>query len=291
MRELHIETAGLQRDLRVDPFHRWKDAEEADWCCFYRIDESFVLRFPNLMDFSIDARSLEINCKPVPGVSSTTINQLYLNQVLPLIQSHSGELVFHGSSVVIDDVALAFMGVSGRGKSTLAASFSSNSYQFMTDDGMLIKPTDNGYLVFPSHPSIRLWEDSEAAILGVGAESAPPLEYTSKLRFPASEKIVHYDRPCPLHRAYFLGDTETSETSFTKLSPQQAMVELIKHSFILDVEDRKIMSAHFDAISKMSALDIFYRLDYPRSYDVLSNVRHAILEHAGLSDKKLVSNA
>ena len=289
--KLKMSDPKVQQELLSAPFHRWSSEDGSDWCFFYRFDSEYLLRFPDLADFSINSPTLDIMCSPVPGVSGAVLTQLYFNQILPLVQSHSGELVFHASAIVIDELAIAFVGVSGRGKSTLAASFSSNDYKFLTDDGLLVKRVGGVYQVNPSHPSIRLWEDSQAAILGTDAQSEAPLDYTSKLRFPASDKILHYDKPCPLHRVYFLGDSETSEITFTKLSPQEAMVELIKHSFILDVVDRKIMAKHFDAISKISSLDNFYRLDYPRNYDELANVRRIILEHAGLSNKKLASNA
>ncbi len=289
--ELKITPPREQENLLPVAFHEWRCADESVWCSFHRIDNSYLLRFPDNADFRINPKSIEIQCFPVPGTTNATINQLYLNQVLPLVQSLTGESVFHAGAIVVNDLAIAFVGVSGRGKSTLTASFSSNFHEFLTDDGLQIMPTENGYRAFPSHPSIRLWEDSQAAILGPTVEAEEPLEYTDKLRFPAGSQMPHRAVPCPLHRMYFLGDASVLQIKFSKLSPQEAMVELIKHSFILDVENREIMAKHFDAISKLCTQGIFYRLDYPRSYDQLANLRQSILEHAGLANKKSASSA
>ena len=282
MHELRIEIHREQQELSV-PFHQWLSADGSIWCSFHRSQNGFLLRFPNQADFKIYSDGSIVQCWPMLGVATANINQLYLNQILPLVQSHSGELVFHASSIAVNDHAIVFVGTSGRGKSTLAASFSNNHYQFLTDDGLLIQKVGTLYQVAPSHPSIRLWEDSQLAILGDDVLPEAPLDYTSKLRFPATNRMLHCEKPCKLHRVYFLGDKVIEEVKFTKLTAQEAMVELIKHSFLLDVEDRRTMSSHFSAVSKMCTLDIYYRLDYPRHYDQLANTRRIILEHAGLN--------
>ena len=291
MQELHILAPKEQRKLLLTPFHRWTFADLSDWCCFYRVNGNYLLRFPELADFTIDSHTLDVHCTPTPNVSSATITQLYLNQILPVVQSKSGELVFHASAIVADGLAIAFVGITGRGKSTLTASFSNNGFQFLADDGLLIKRLEADYHALPSHASLRLWEDSQAAVLGTTAKPEDPLEYTSKLRFPASHEMPHYNKSCRIRRIYFLGDLETSKIEFRKLSPQEAMVELIKHSFLLDIDDRKTMATHFDAVSKLSTLDVFYRLDYPRNYDELANVRSQILVHAMLDSNRSASTA
>ncbi len=285
--ELYIDATREQAAFSFEPFHKWADANATDWCRFYRVDNDYLLRFPDLADFKIDSESSAVRCWPAPNVAIATIKQIYLNQVVPLVQSRRAKLVFHGSAVVIDEQAIAFVGVSGRGKSTLAASFSSNGHPFLTDDGLLIKLIGTNYFVAPSHPSIRLWDDSQMAVLGAEAASEDPLDYTPKLRFPAGNKMAHHQNLCKLHRIYFLGDPDSdcTDIKFTKLSHQRALVELIKNSFLLDIEDKKMLTSHFDELSKMSSLGIFYQLDYPRNYAELATVRQLVLNHAGLSGK------
>lgn len=281
---LQLDEATDQLGIPTLPYHIWTIENAPDWCHFFRIEDDYLLRFPNLADFKINANTLAVRCQPVPNVPIATIKQLYLNQVVPLVQSRSSKLVFHGAAIVAKESAIAFVGVSGRGKSTLAASFGSNNYPFLTDDGLLIKKLDDTYHVVPSHASVRLWDDSQLAILGSEAEFETPLDYTSKLRFPANERMVHLQKPCKLHRIYFLGDAVTGNIIITRLSHQKALLALINNSFLLDIEDKKILTEHFQQLSKLSALGIFYQLDYPRNYEELANVRQAILDHAGLAD-------
>ena len=93
--KLRMSDPKVQQELLSAPFHRWSSEDGSDWCFFYRFDSEYLLRFPDLADFSINSPTLDIMCSPVPGVSGAVLTQLYFNQILPLVQSHSGELVFH----------------------------------------------------------------------------------------------------------------------------------------------------------------------------------------------------
>jgi hypothetical protein len=177
--------------------------------------------------------------------------------------------------------AIVFVGESGRGKSTLAASFAVSGHRFLTDDGMVLEPTETGYEALPSHPSIRLWNDSEAALIPATAGRAPPVSYTSKARFLAGAGLVFCAEPRPLRRVYFLGDGSAGAIELTALTPAQALVEWVKHSFLLDIEEQPRLASHFDQVAMLANQPIHYRLDYPRRFEDLARIRQAIVEHAG----------
>jgi len=262
------------------PFHEWTFPGGAVWTYFYRKGNDYLLRFPELADFEVSSSGDSVRCWAVPGVSDATIDHLYLNQVLPLALGKQGEFVFHASAIEVDRFAVAFMGESGRGKSTLAASFATSGFRFLTDDGLLVKEEGGGYQVLPSHPSIRLWQDSEVALLAENAPSAPPVQYTSKARFLAEDNLVFCGEARPLRHVYFLGDGAAKRVELEGLSPSEALIELVKHSFLLDIEEQTLLARHFDRLTRLVSRPIFYRLDFPRRYQALAQVRQAILEHA-----------
>ena len=208
------------------------------------------------------------------------MQHLYLNQVLPLALSKQGKLVFHASAVEIDGGAVAFAGVSGRGKSTLAASFAIEGYRFLTDDGLVVEPAARGHVALPSHPSIRLWQDSEEALIAPGTPAAPPLSYTSKSRFLAGDRLAFCGEARPLRRVYFLGDGSAEAVALRRLSGSEAMIEWVRHSFLLDVEEKPRLASHFDQVAALANEPIHYALDYPRRYGELARVRAAIVAHA-----------
>ena len=266
------------------PFHQWTFPDGTVWTLFYRLDNGYLLRFPDLADFEVSLDGLTAVAWPVPGVSPGTVEHLHLNQVLPLALSRQGRLVLHASAVAFDGIGVAFTGESGRGKSTLAASFATTGARFLTDDGLRLDWLDGYCQITPSHPSVRLWEDSQEALVPQAMNLAPAVEYTTKARLLASEAMAFCDQPQPLRRVYFLGEGVTPSLKIEAVRPAEALVELVRNSFLLDIEEKELLAWHFDEMVRLAELPIYYRIDYPRRFEDLPLVRGAIIRHA-LEDK------
>ena len=277
---LQVRAAQEQAPLEAAPFHEWATPDGRQWTSFHRTDAGYLLRFPALADFTVSADGQEVSVCPEPGVSEQTVEHLYLNQVLPLALSRQFKLVLHAAAVEIDGFAVAFVGVSGRGKSTLTASFSTSGYRFLTDDGLQLEKSGGAYLAKPSHASIRLWEDSRSALIPETALAAPPVDYTPKSRMLAGSEVPHCDVPRPLRCIYFLGAGNTDEVSIEPVGGRDAMIELVKHSFLLDIEEREMLKHHFARLTELARRPMFFRLDYPRQYESLPQVLEAIVKHA-----------
>lgn len=262
------------------PFHEWVMPDGTLWTQFFRQAGGYLLRFPDLADFEVSADGSQAQGWPAPGVTSATVEHLYLNQILPLALSRQGKLVLHASAVDIAGHGVAFLGESGRGKSTLAASFATEGMRFLTDDGLLLEWVDGRCMIIPSHPSIRLWQDSEDALMQADAATAPAVSFTSKARFLAGPGVAFCAETRPLRRVFFLGEGDALVPTIEPLRPAQALIELVKHSFLLDIEARDLLARHFDDLTRLAALPIYFRLDYPRSYGALPAVHQAITRHA-----------
>lgn len=268
-----------QTPLPAAPFHEWVFPDGVRWTQFHRTESGYLLRFPDLADYRISADGRTIVCHPAPGATDQTIVHLYEHQVLPLALSRLGKLVFHASAVEVDGGAVVFVGGSGRGKSTLAASFATSGHRFLTDDGLVVEERGEGYQALPSQPSIRLWDDSQEALLHPGTPVAPPVQYTPKACFLAGGDIAFCSEPRPLRRVYFLGEGDAQKIAIERLEASEALVDLVKHSFLLDIQARDLIASHFDQLSRLVAQRIYYRLDYPRRFDLLPLVREAIGRH------------
>lgn len=265
--------------MDAEPFHRWVFPDGTLWTNFYRAGNHYLLRFPALADFTVSASGMEVAVHPVPGVSAQTIEHLYLNQILPLALSRQWKLVLHASAVEVGDAAVAFVGASGLGKSTLAASFATGGYRFLTDDGLQVEKSGEGYLVQPSHASIRLWDDSRAELIPETTRAAPAVDYTDKMRLLADDAVAFCDVARPLQRVYFLGDGDVDDISIHPSSGRDAMIELVRHSFLLDIEEREMLTRHFSQLTELARRPMFARLDYPRRYETLPGVRDAVIQH------------
>ena len=274
-------TPRAQAPCAAVPFHTWDLPEVLQvWAAFYRTPSGFLIRFSDLADFEVSVDGSCVTCSPAPDVPDATTEHLYVNQVLPLALSKLGKLVFHGSAVEIGADSIAFVSVSGRGKSTLAAGFAVRGHRFLTDDGLIVEPVDGVYQVLPSHPSLRLWHDSQERLLRGDVETAPALAYASKVRFIAGTRLTHCDEPRPLRTAYFLGNGSATEITFRRLTEVETLLAWARHSFLLDVEDPTLISAHFDGIATLANRLVCYDLDYPRHYDDLERLLEAVVAHA-----------
>lgn len=269
-----------QAALAQIPFHQWVQPDGNPWTLFYRVGGAYLLRFPGLADFEVSRDGRVVSAWPAVGVSEATMQHLHLNQVLPLALSRQACVVLHASAVEFDGIGVAFIGDSGRGKSTMATSFATAGSRFLTDDGLQLAWAGGEAQIKPSHPSVRLWEDSQAALIQHDVEMAPSLEYTSKARVIAGGGLAFCQVPQPLRRVYFLGDGTAAEPTIEAVPPAEALIGLVRNSFLLDIDERDVLAWQFDELTRLAEMPIHYRLDYPRRYDELPHVRAEIIRHA-----------
>jgi hypothetical protein len=262
------------------PFNIWHSPAGAIWTEFHRQPDGYLLRFPGYADFHVSAEGDSVTAHPVGLTEDATVDHLFLNQVVPLALSRQGKLVLHASAVEIDGAAVAFLGPSGRGKSTLAASFATSGSRFLTDDGLQLEWRAGALFALPSHPSLRLWEDSEQALMSREIDTAPPVPFTPKSRFLAGNSLSFCDQAKPLRHCLYLGDGTASQVSIMPARDAGTVLELVRNSFLLDIDEQEMLARHFVEISRLANLPMHFHLDYPRRYDALAATRAAVLQHA-----------
>lgn len=269
-----------QAAIEEEPFHRWEtEPEGAAWCVFHRDGGGFRLRFPGLVDFLVSGCGTHVEAIPCPDIDEHTVSHLYSNQAMPLALSQQGVSVVHASAVCVKGEAIAFCGRSGSGKSTLATYIALRGGELMTDDGLVIVPSAEGLQASPSHPTLRLWQDSFDA-LDVGASSpTAPVVYSEKLRIEATDAISYRTRVAPLRRIYFLEEcSNVGGIEVGRVSQPDAVATLFRNSFLLAVDEPAALRDHFERNANIAATGICHRLAYPRTYAALSGVMAAVLQ-------------
>lgn len=270
-----------QEELASAPYDRWLTPDGDTVAEFHRTPTGFLLRFPDRADFAIAADGSAVSCHPAPDADPTAITALFANSVAPVIGNHRGELNLHGSAVVVGGKALAFMGLSRRGKTTLAGAFAKAGFPFLTEDVLALEPRDGGYLVAPQSPGLRVFGDSAAWLLGVAAAAHPEdekRELSGNAGLPAADKAV------PLMAICILGPGVAESLQLTPLGAADALAEVLRHGFILDVEDKARLHAHFGRVAALAGTVPCYQLDYPRRFDQLAGVVEAIADHFSESE-------
>lgn len=273
------QAAREQAPLADSPFHHWQTENGEVVALFYRVPDGYLLRFPGRGDFNVETHTRAVACIPVPNVSHQMITAVYQNQVLPLLLSNDGALILHASTVSIGEVAVGFLGKSGRGKSTLAAAFARAGYPFLSDDGLSLEPIGATYMAKPHRPHVRLWDDSNVAVLD-GCESDAASEWLEKTFIESGPALPFETRTLPLAALCFLDDGRGDAVIERQMEPAQALLELIRHSFILNVDDPAHIQTQFDQLSKLANAVPCFTLDYPRRYAALPRVIEKVIELA-----------
>jgi len=259
-------------------------ADGTAWMRCAKVSTMYLIHFPNCAHFVFNPLTSSIHCMPEADIPPHTVNHLLLDQVLPLVLNHKGKEVLHGSAVATPYGACAFVGQTGAGKSTLAASFLSAGYSVLTDDCVVLDICDEHIVAIPAYPSLRLWDDAVTALFGITGAGTPVAHYTSKQRFMDVQTLKSFcTSPIPLTRIYVLGTNEsdpplsspTPEISF--LTEREALMALLPLAFKLDILDQQRLARELDFLHRLVSQTHIRRLAIPDSLAALSEVRTAVL--------------
>jgi hypothetical protein len=256
------------------------------WISVWRLGSSYMLRFPDLADFVISEHGDEVRGYPAPGAPEITIRHLLLGQVLPFVLSRRGDTVLHASAVVSPAGAIAFLGASGQGKSTLTASLTQRGLPLLADDCLLVQGDEGGFAALPGYGGIRLWSDSVAELFHRSPDLAPVAHYTDKLIVRSSnDGLAPRAEPVELRRIYLLdpidGAGSECQVAVTPVSKQEGVIKYLEHSYRLDPHDRATLATEFSRLTQLAAAHLLFRLTYPRDFSRLRDVQDAILADCG----------
>ncbi|MGH8000395.1 MAG: hypothetical protein ACREPR_13430 [Brasilonema sp.] len=209
--------------------------------------QNFVGEIPEVAEFFIH-QGQEIVINPVPGVDEALLRTVLLGPVLCVLLRQRGLLVLHASCIDINNKGVAFMGASGWGKSTLATAFHNHGYNVLTDDVLPIQIKTGQPVVFPSYPQFKLWPEA-ATSLGQDTKSLLPVSQNSfKVAYKLSRGFQQ--TPLQLHHIYVLD--KGSEHKITKIQPQEAFVELVRHTrAISSITEQEFIADHLHLCSEL----------------------------------------
>jgi hypothetical protein len=268
------------------PYRRWTSANGETWATFHKsISGAISIHFPGTAEFVVSPNGQKIRIRRAAAVSDETIRHLLLHQILPSVQCSEHALVLHASAVATPLGAIAFAGPSGRGKSTMAAGFSANGFHLISDDSLLIEEKEGRICAQPSYPGLRLWEDAVAGLFDHDRPVFAVANCTGKKRLACDGRTLAFcGDPLPLLRVFFLAPADESDirgignsAEIALLSPREAFMELLAHSFRLQVHGPDRIRHEFEVLSRLAARPLFSRLTFRREFGLLSQIREAIL--------------
>jgi hypothetical protein len=190
------------------------------WYTFAQRGEEVVGRFYGLADFEIDGSGRRVTYHRDPEARDL-VAILIAGSLVAYLLSSTGRLVLHASAVEVDGAALAFVGFSGQGKTTVATLLCAEGYPLVTDDLLPVDPGLEGVTCASAGIELRVREKVEAllqrfssgAVRGRTLDDrhavAPPT--TSKDRLPLAALVVPWpDRAANTVRARRLPSGEAA---------------------------------------------------------------------------------
>ncbi|MBF0285299.1 MAG: hypothetical protein HQL51_12680 [Magnetococcales bacterium] len=170
-----------------------------------QIGASGACRFalPGVAAYGVSPAGDEVVIDAVLDPASADVRVFLLGTVLAILCFKRGLIPLHASCVRLGGRAVAFVGASGFGKSTLAGAFVRQGVRLLADDVTVLDvTTPGGPLVLPAFPRLKLRLDA-ARELGLPVEGAERCQrMVEKLHLPV-EAFFH-PQPLPLAAVYHL---------------------------------------------------------------------------------------
>lgn len=194
--------------------------------CLYATDSEVYHYYADVGSFFV-RQGQEIIVDPAPSADERLLRLYLLGRIFGALLHQRGLLILHGSAVAVDGEAVAFLGNSGSGKSTAAASLIIKGYPMVADDLVAIDASGARPMVHPAFPQLKLWPDA-AESLGYNIDTMPRIS-PKKTKRAANLDSEFLPDALPLRRIYILEKGEPTEILL--LGRKDSMIELVHYSY------------------------------------------------------------
>lgn len=232
---------------------------------FYAVgrDQSHtVMRYPGLCEFVGDRGLRDVVVHLAPGADEGVLSVLAGGAVLAVHLMLRGDLVLHASAVRVKDTAVAFVGASGMGKSTLATLMCADGHRLVADDVVRVcmAAQRSRPMVFPGSIESRLRSGASAL-----ADAAP----AASVRRTADGRIAlqleaHGGPPLPLTACVVpFPNHRTDEIVVSALSKSQGLRRLLQFPRIVGWVEPAWQVRNFEALADLVDLVPVFEAQVP----------------------------
>jgi hypothetical protein len=261
--------------------------DQGDWIHVHQLNDGWTyLRYDELFEFLVAPLGDFIIFKFLRALSLEAFQTYALGRVFSFALVKMGYEPLHAATIVINGKAVAFLGASTFGKSSLAACFIASGYPLLTDDTLRLEEREGGYVAFPGPPRLRLMPKIGRLYLGGNDDGvvmnpreenakAPKLVYCLS-RAQSHSEIV------PLGAIYSVTPPRKvfrkQRIAIGSLSPLHALMNVLSftHNDQLAYGDR--LSRQFESARRLIEYVPIRSLTYPRILASLNEVKDTVLE-------------
>ncbi len=242
---------------------------------------SSYVRTRNVGEFVVSGDGRLITVRRFEEASVESFQVYLLGRSISFALVKQGFEPLHATVVLIGDSAVAFLGDSGFGKSSLAACFLQAGHRLLTDDLLIVTESSHGLMAYPGPPRIKVFPNIARRFLGRAAQGVPMNPDSSKVILPLGP-CRGCENPAPLAAIYAITPPEEPKrkapVSIEALSARDSFLELVKHTFNYRLTQPARLARQFAAGTRLVAQMPVRRLAYPRVLKQLPEVRQAVIE-------------
>jgi hypothetical protein len=231
------------------------------------------LAAPGITSFDLDPDASLITVTVAPG--DTIWRHRLLNAAIPLLLTAQGHFLAHASAIVVDGVAVLFIGPSRRGKSTVAATAAELGWPVLAEDGVLMALGDDG----------RVDPGVDAAAVPVAWPGAIDVRLFDRLVMPEETRVppkrtrplpatLRHREPTPVGAVVVLG-VRGGEPAFEELATHYRVAAILANSFSVDEATREVQ---FPLAAALAARIPVVRAHLPEGLEHLPGALRALVE-------------
>lgn len=196
--------------------------------------------------------------------------RLYLlGTVMGVLLMQRGILPIHGSAVVMEGRCIIFVGVSGAGKSSMAAALCKNGYSLLADDISAVKFDENGLpWVQSGYPQQKLWQDS-VSMLGIDITLLQRI-YDDMDKYAVPVTMGFWGHPVLLNAIYEINVQAGNNLPIIPVIGAEKVATIMSHTYRSGfLEGLGLKIEHFKRCATMAKCTPVFRLTRPEGVTLL----------------------
>jgi hypothetical protein len=202
----------------------------------------------------VDSAATNIWGSYQPPLTAEDMATYFLGPVLGFALRRRKTICLHASGVEIRGHAVCFCGDAGYGKSTTAAALALRGLPVIAEDVVALKENGGGFGAVPGYPRVCLWPDSVKMLLG-REDALPQLTPVWEKRFLELDgrvaKFVAEKLPLGVVYLFAPRSEDQGAPRVEKISPREALLELVQNTYMNWVLDREQRAAEFDVLCRL----------------------------------------
>ncbi len=248
-----------------------------------KVQDSYVCRVVNVADFVFDGDLRTVVCHPVPEGPKGVIPIIIAGTVSAFVLAMGGRCVLHGSAVEINGRAIAFVGTSGQGKSTMAAMFCAQGASLITDDVLPLEfAVDSSKSVYCLRSSEEIRLRQNAVTLTDRFDDVTAVRLTPDERYAVKALATTLER-IPLAAVVLpRPDREISRVGVRLLQQGEASFWLNRCQRIEGWQDREFLRRQFTDAGRVAESVPIFEVTVPWGPPFAEDLPKQVIEACGL---------